>query len=198
MGVRRSKGAKKQGQPLARCSPLAAGVLNSTPCSAQQKPRGVGKKPCYSWWWAARCVLATQVHCFWFFLHLCVNQPPVFTCAMQGCCPLRCRRPTDGVLLAPSVIANLLSIGLLLSSQDTVPGQPLTVVGDTRSRTKGLPPWGSCVPKPSHESDGGLCSLTHLDGQPQMAPAMSDMGAKKAGRSPAWAFAAHLGSLITR
>jgi hypothetical protein len=25
-----------------------------TPCSAQQKPRGVGKKPCYSWWRCAR------------------------------------------------------------------------------------------------------------------------------------------------
>ncbi len=93
-------------------------------------------------------MLATQVLCFWFFPRLCVNQPPVFTCAMQGCCPLRCRRPTDGVLLAPSVITNLLSIGLLLSPQDTAPGQPLTVVGDTRSRTKGLPPWGHAYQGP--------------------------------------------------
>ena len=58
-------------------------------------------------------------------------------------------------------------------------------------RTKAL--LSLCV----HASDGGFCSLTHLDGPPQMAPAMSDMGAKKAGRSPAWAFAAHLGALVT-
>lgn len=40
-------------------------------------------------------------------------------------------------------------------------------------RTKAL--LSLCV----HASDGGFCSLTHLDGPPQMAPAMSDMVRKR-------------------
>jgi hypothetical protein len=42
----------------ARPNPLTQ-TLAQPPCSAQQKPRGVGKKPSYSWWWCE--VLATQV-----------------------------------------------------------------------------------------------------------------------------------------
>ena len=61
--VRGGQKRQRQGQPLAQ-----------PPCLAQQKPRGVGKKPCYSWWWCEVCARDSSPLFLVFPSSLC--QPP--------------------------------------------------------------------------------------------------------------------------